>query len=523
MKHSARRRRNPSSEGFCTDRIGQDVRRCVGYAGRVASGGVLSSTVGDLFNGRSDDLALLVPDEQRSFTYGRLADDVASFAGMLAEAGVDAGDRVALVLPNGPELVGVLLAALALGAAAAPLNPAYTEEEHRFYLGDLEPRVLVVPEGEHAGARAARPEGTVVIELGSGTGKGGTGPTAGDPEAMALLLHTSGTTSRPKLVPLLHRNLVAAARSISAFYGLAASDTSYCAMPLFHVHGLVASVLAPLAAGGAVVVPARLSGARFWRQLDEHGVTWYSAAPAVHRMLLDRLPADGGGTSLRFARSCSAPLAPALMTELEARLGIPVLEAYGMTEACHQISSNPLPPAERRPGWVGVPAGADIRVVDERGADALDGSVGEVVVRGSGVMPRYLGDPGDGSFLDGWFRTGDLGALENGWLRLCGRLKEIIIRGGENVSPYEVEAALLVHPAVAEAVCFGVPNDRYGEEVAAAVVLKGQATPEDLAAHCRDRLAAFKVPRMIAIVAAIPLTATGKLQRRRIASLLGLA
>jgi acyl-CoA synthetase (AMP-forming)/AMP-acid ligase II len=338
---------------------------------------------------------------------------------------------------------------------------------------------------------------------------------AGD---VALLLHTSGTTRRPKQVPLLQRNLLASVRAIAAHYRLGAADVSYCAMPLFHVHGLIASTLAQLAVGGSVVTPRRLSHRRYWQQAGAHGITWVSASPTIHTQLIEH--GTGSAPSIRFVRSCSSALSPALLRRLEELYQAPVLEAYGMTEASHQMTSNPLPPARHLPGSVGIQAGAEVRIVDQAGRGLPAGQPGEVAVRGPGLTPGYLGDPeaNADSFFDGWFRTGDRGVLEDGYLRLEGRIKELIIRGGENISPGEVEDALKAHPAVSDAVCFGIDDDKYGQVVGAAVVLKGEADPAQLRASCRASLADFKVPKVIHVVNEIPRTPTGKIQRSLVAA-----
>jgi oxalate---CoA ligase len=322
-------------------------------------------------------------------------------------------------------------------------------------------------------------------------------------------------------VPLRQRNLAASARAIAEGYGLGADDCSYCVMPLFHVHGLVASTLAALAAGGSVVVPRRTRPGALWPHVHEHGVTWFSAVPTI----LAKLPAapDEGHGSLRFARSCSSSLAPPLWAALEQRFGVPVVEAYGMTEASHQMASNPLPPGDRRPGTVGLPAGAEVAVVDEDWRPVPAGTAGEVAVRGSGVVDGYLDNPeaNSASFHDGWFRTGDVGRLSaDGYLTLEGRLKELINRGGEKIAPREVDEALLSHPRVREAVAYGVPDAKWGEVVHAAVVVDDALSPDELRAFCSDRLAAFKVPRRVHIVAEIPKGPTGKIQRRVLAEAL---
>ncbi len=470
--------------------------------------------------------ALVCPDDGTVLGFAELGERVDGLARALAGLGVERGDRVCLALPNGPEIVELLFAVTALGAAAAPLNPAYTTDEFAFYLGDLAPKLLLLPEGELAAARAAVRGSTAVGEIRTKGGRveiaaagAAAGYEPGSPEDVALLLHTSGTTSRPKQVPLLQRNLVASARSIVRHYELGPDDVSYVAMPLFHVHGLVASTVATLLAGGTAVVPRRLAPGRFWRHLAEHGLTWLSAGPTIHHMLLERA-SPPERSQLRFARSCSSALSPELLRRCEEAYGVPMLEAYGMTEASHELAANPLPPGERRPGTVGVPTGAEIRIVDREWRELASGEAGEVTIRGPGLTPGYLGNPEANAeaFGDGWFRTGDQGVFEDGYLRLVGRIKELIIRGGENISPGEVEEALLAHPAVADAAVFGVPDEKYGEVVAAAVSLAGEADAPALIAHCRERLTAVKVPAVIHVLDEIPRTPTGKLQRRRVAA-----
>ncbi|HEY1480487.1 MAG TPA: acyl--CoA ligase [Gaiellales bacterium] len=483
-----------------------------------------------LTSGRIDAPALRAPEDARAISHGELARRVEQLAGRLATLGVRRGDRVALVAPNGPEIVQLILAITALGAAAAPLNPAYTAEEHAFYLGDIAPRLLILPAGEHAAARTAAGalrivELTIVADDLPRLSRDGETVVDESPfepggaDDVALLLHTSGTTSRPKQVPLLQRNLMASARTIVQHYALTPDDVSFCVMPLFHIHGLVASTFAALASGGSVVLPRRFSPRRFWSQAREGGTTWFSAGPTLHQMILEKRDGDGPA-ALRFVRSCSSALSPALMERLEQTFGVPVLEAYGMTEASHQMSSNPLPPAARIPGSVGIATGVEIAVIDADRTLLPEGSEGEVVIRGPGVTPGYVAAPeaNADAFFDGWFRTGDRGVVEDGYLRLVGRLKEMILRGGENISPAEVEDVLLRHPAVSDAACFGVDDEKYGEEVAAAVALSGEVDEAELIAFCGERLAAFKVPRTIHLLEAIPRTATGKLQRRRVAA-----
>jgi acyl-CoA synthetase (AMP-forming)/AMP-acid ligase II len=484
-----------------------------------------------LDNGARDHPALVIPD-RLTLSYGLLRELVDEAAGALASYGIGKGERVALVYPNGPEAIVLFLAASKI-ATACPLNPAYKEDEFRFYLEDVGARFLVVPPNEAAAARRAAPSRATVIETSIGLDgallvNGADGqhrarravpPATGE---VALVLHTSGTTSRPKRVPLQHANLVASVANIIATYELDEEDVSFCIMPLFHVHGLLGTALATLASGGTVVAPERFSPLGFWPLMQAHRPTWFTASPTPHQLVLARLQEDrpAGTERLRFVRSCSSALSPAQMALMEQRFGVPVLEAYGMTEASHQMSSNPLPPEPRLAGSVGRGTGVEIAVFDEAGASLPTGTAGEVVIRGPNVMHGYENNPSANAsaFVDRWFRTGDLGTLDGaGYLRLIGRIKELINRGGEKIAPREIDEVLEAHPAVKEAVAFGVPHPTWGEEVAAAVVLKAPATEKELLAFSRERLADFKVPKRLHIVESIPRTPTGKVQRRFVA------
>lgn len=495
---------------------------------------------GLLARGAASAPALLAPGRE-PLPYGALRATVAALRGQLNGCGVGRGDRVAIVLPNGPAMAAAFLG-VAGAATAAPLNPAYRPDELDFYLSDLEAAALVAAEGDDGPApAAAEARGVPVLRLAEEGGAAGavrlTGPAgaaarpgpagAGD---TALALHTSGTTSRPKLVPLTHANLAASARNIAATLGLGPEDRGLNVMPLFHIHGLVAALAAPLSAGGSVAATPGFDAFAFFRWMEEARPTWYTAVPTMHQAVLARAGRHRDAVRaapLRFVRSSSASLPPAVMEALEEALGVPVIESYGMTEACHQMASNPLPPAPRKPGSVGPAAGPEVAVMGEGGAILPAGEVGEVVVRGANVTPGYIGRPEANAeaFAGGWFRTGDQGLLDgDGYLFLRGRLKEIVNRGGEKISPREVDEALLEHPAVAQAVAFAVPHPRLGEDIAAAVVAAEGASvaPDELRAFVAERLAAFKVPRRILVVEEIPKGPTGKLQRIGLAGQLGL-
>jgi acyl-CoA synthetase (AMP-forming)/AMP-acid ligase II len=478
--------------------------------------------------------AIVLPEAGIHITYQQLRDQVAALADGLAALGIRRGDRVSTVFPNGlPAIVSFLAASIA--GTAAPLNPGYREEEIGFYLEDTNARLLLCPAGAEAALKAAAAKGIPAYSLemdsagfvriaGAPHGASASAPSSGD---IALVLHTSGSTGRPKRVPISHGNIAASMRNIVAHYGLTPADVSLCVMPLFHVHGLVASTLSTLLAGGTVVVPAKFSPLAFWRTVRETGATWYSAVPTIHNLLLSRAgdTRPAGAEGLRFIRSCSASLPPEMMEKMERVFGVPVLEAYGMTEASHQMASNPRPPAARKPGSVGPGTGVQIGIMDEAGTLLPTGQRGEVVIQGPNVVAGYENNPEANrkSFTNGWFRTGDQGFLDaDRYLTLTGRLKELICRGGEKIGPREIDEVLLSHPAVADAVAFGVPHPAWGEEVAAAVVLKEgiDAGEGAILAFCRERLAEFKCPKKIYIEKAIPRTSTGKIQRGAVAKAL---
>lgn len=476
--------------------------------------------------------AISVAGDGPAVTYDQLRKQVDALARTLNRFGLGRGDRIAMALPNGLEVIASFLAASTVGTAA-PLNPAYTRDEFKFYLADTGASALIVPLKGCDEARAAAGDKVRIIEADlDGDGQvrfsaSGTGaprsPDSPKPDDIALILHTSGTTNRPKRVPLSHANLMTSARNVSETYQLTSADVSLCVMPLFHVHGLVASTLATLYTGGTVVVPPKFNPLSFWSIVRDHRASWYSAVPTIHQVLLSRAKRTRppGAEQLRFIRSCSAALAPQTMADIEERFEVPILEAYGMTEAAHQMASNPLPPGPRKAGSVGRGTAVEIAILDEAGNQLPKDTVGEVSIKGPNVFGGYEGnaEANAESFFNGWFRTGDQGYLDGeGYLMLVGRLKELINRGGEKISPREIDETLLTHPAVAEAVCFGIADRVYGEGVAAAVVLKGAATESDLIAHCRSSLADFKCPTTIYIIESIPRTATGKIQRRNVAA-----
>jgi acyl-CoA synthetase (AMP-forming)/AMP-acid ligase II len=486
----------------------------------------------------ADDHPALVAPGKPSLTYRQLRENIAALAEQLNSFGLGRGDRIAIAMGNGPEVI-LAFFAVASCTTAAPLNPKYKPEEFAFYYEDTQARALITRPGDIPFAHAAAPPEMALISASANTDgtlafealRGANTPRPAElaqPDDLAMIMHTSGTTSRPKRVPIRHHNLAASAANIIGTYNLTADDRALCVMPLFHIHGIVGSMLSTLASGGTLICPAGFNALEFWQWVETYHPTWYSAVPTMHQTVLARAERNDQivrTRRFRFIRSSSAALPPVVLERMEAMYGAPVLESYGMTEATHQMASNPLPPRPHKPGTVGYGFGVDVGIMDEAGNLLPRGSQGEVVVRGPNVISGYENNPEANAtaFVRGWFRTGDQGVLDpDGYLALTGRLKELINRGGEKISPLEIDDVLLRHPAVAEAMAFAVPHKTLGEDIHAAVVLKGQVSERELRDHCAALLADFKVPRKFHILEQIPRGATGKPQRITMAKQLGI-
>ena len=463
--------------------------------------------------------------------------------------GIGRGDRVAIVLPNGPEMAVAFLA-VAAGASAAPLNPAYREDEFDFYMSDLGAKAVIVLDGDDTPAAAvAKVRGIPVLVLKPGEEAGvfsldtssashGEAAKAGpsQPEDEALVLHTSGTTSRPKVVPLSNLNVTTSAQNIRETLHLTAQDRGLNIMPMFHIHGLIASLLSSMSIGAEVVFSPGFNALKIFQWFDEVKPSWYTAVPTMHQAIVSRAKRNADileGMKLRFVRSSSSSLPVPVMEDVEATFGCAVIEAYGMTEAAHQMASNPLPPQARKPGSVGQAAGPEVCILTADGEAVATGGEGEICIRGANVFSGYENNPTANAeaFHGDWFRTGDQGFLDDeGYLRISGRLKEIINRGGEKISPREVDDVIQAHPDVAQVVTFALPHPKLGEDVAAVIVLDEAAAEKDakdveadIKTFAAAKLADFKVPRVIKFIDEIPKGATGKLQRIGLAEKLGMA
>jgi acyl-CoA synthetase (AMP-forming)/AMP-acid ligase II/acyl carrier protein len=495
------------------------------------------NTIDGLLRARADhtpeSVAIIAPGRS-DLTYRGLLGQVDEVERALHARGVQARDRVAIVLSNGPDMAVAFLG-VAAGAICAPLNPAYSRSEFEFYLSDLNPKALIVQSGMSSAVFAvAEKRGIPIIELlpqpeaaaGIFDLSDNERPLTADfgfsqTDDIALILHTSGTTSRPKMVPLTHANLLASAGNIAATLRLSVADRCLNVMPLFHIHGLVGALLSSVTAGASVICTSGVDIEQFFPWLEAFRPTWYTAVPTIHHAVLAHAQADPTALrnhSLRFIRSSSAALPARVMQGLEEIFKVPAIESYGMTEAAHQIASNPLPPGQRKIGSVGLAAGPEVSIMNETGNLLSTGEIGEIVIRGANVMHGYdnNSDANATAFTGGWFRTGDQGYLDgDGYLFIAGRLKEIINRGGEKISPREVDEVILQHPAVAEAISFAIPHGTLGEDIVAAVVLRKSkaVTGRELQRFVGTQLAEFKIPQRILFVDEIPKGATGKTQR----------
>ncbi len=616
----------------------------------MVGNGTIHGVLAERAKVRPEAAAILAPG-RAELTYAGLCAQIERTAARLRGLGVGQGDRVAIVLPNGPELAAAFVS-VASCAVSAPLNPAYRAEEFEFYLEDLAARAVIVARGADSPVReVARRRGIAVVELipqrdgpagafdldgevegdvlssagsprpdgrgslplacGSDSPREGHGPDTYDPGSaaaslagaarptshdpasgsvnnddvmktqdgvarrglplphgrgsltqdsgsaaaslagtarptshgpaaqdrdtqlagandVALVLHTSGTTARPKMVPLTHANVCASAGNVAATLALSERDRCLNVMPLFHIHGLIGAVLSSLSAGASVVCTPGFAAERFFEWLKETGATWYSAVPTMHQAILARAqgePEAAAGCGLRLIRSSSSALPPQVLAGLEAAFGAPVIESYGMTEASHQMTSNPLPPRPRKPGTVGVAAGPQVAVMDEQGRLLPAGESGEVVIRGENVTSGYVSNPEANAraFTDGWFRTGDRGVMDaDGYLTIIGRIKEMVNRGGEKIAPREVDEALLAHPDVVEAAAFAVPHRTLGDDLAAAVVAQAGSglSEQEVRRFAFERLAPHKVPSRVVVLERIPKGPTGKVQRVTLAKAL---
>ena len=499
----------------------------------------MEKTIRNMINQQNDDLIFLTSEKNEKLSYGEFKIFNEKISRQLAATNVKNSDRAAIVLPNGPLMASSFLS-ISSYMSAAPLNPSYKQEEFEFYLDDLKPKFLLVePNSKSLAVIAAKNLNIPVFEM-----KISDNQPLGTFELFdketdyknpndydeALVLHTSGTTSRPKIVPLSNLNIFTSAVNISKSLKLTADDHCLNIMPLFHIHGLIAVLSASAKVGASVCASNGFNALKFLDLAETQNITWYSGVPTMHQAILLRAQKNSDKAkklNLRFIRSSSASLPPAIFEQLNNIFQTPVIEAYGMTEATHQMASNPLPPAIQKPGLVGMPAGPEICIMNDKNEKLPEGEIGEICIKGDNVTNGYENNPeaNKQSFVNDWFRTGDEGFFdEDGYLKISGRLKEIINKGGEKISPLEVDNILMDFPPIDQALCFGYKDKMLGEDIAVAIKLKENksCTEDDIKSYANEKLAKFKIPKKIFIVEDIPKGATGKLQRIGLAKKFGL-
>ena len=499
----------------------------------------MKKIIKNIIEDQNDNNVALTSESSPPLLYKDLKSFVNKIASQLAGNGISNKDRAAIVLPNGPFMASSFLT-LSSYMSAAPLNPSYKTNEYEFYLKDLNPKIVIVePNSSNEVVGVAKNLNIPVCEIKI---------KKDDPSGLfnlfnieseyqlpeendeGLVLHTSGTTSRPKIVPLTNKNIYSSAENISKSLNLSEADHCLNIMPLFHIHGLIAILAASIRSGASVCASNGFNALKFLELAKSEKITWYSGVPTMHQAILLRAEKNlelAKNLNLRLIRSSSASLPPAVFEKLNNVFGCSVIEAYGMTEATHQMTSNPLPPKKQKPGFVGIPAGPEVCIMDEKDKILDQGEIGEICIKGDNVTLGYDNNPeaNKNSFTNGWFRTGDQGYFDqNGYLKISGRLKEIINKGGEKISPLEVDNVLMDHPLIEQAVCFGYEDKMLGEDIAAAIIVKeGKNCSEtDVKTYAQEKLAKFKIPKKIFFVNEIPKGATGKLQRNVLAKNFGL-
>jgi long-chain acyl-CoA synthetase len=479
---------------------------------------------------------LIAPETGAVLTYGQLQRDSRELGRHLLGRGLRKGDKVALMLHNGYQTGRLLIGVMYAGFMVAPLNLLSQPSQLAYVLDHSDTRVVFT-----SAEFAARLEETlsgldrrieiVVIDPDATTIFGPAPlPDAALPEVAeeddALLMYTSGTTGKPKGCMLSHRSVCAGGEYTTRAHQLTPQDRVMCALPLYHINGQIVTAVAPLVHGGSVVMPHRFSVSNYWQMVVKHQCTWINVVPTIIAYLLNAPDPRAAGLDIsrvKFCRSASAPLPPELHRAFEEKFGLGIIETFGMTETNAPCFTNPLDPVRRKIGSPGQAFGNEAKIIDpESGSTLPPGTPGEIMVRGDNVMTGYYKDPENTARTlepDGWLHTGDIGYLdEDGFVFVTGRIKELIIKGGENIAPREIDEALLRHPAVLEAAAVGIPDKNYGQEIMACVVLKPGAdcTADELAAFSLRELGQYKTPKVIRFMNDLPKGPSGKVQRLKL-------
>ncbi len=485
---------------------------------------------------------LIAPETGRTLSFTELKSAVDNLGQRLDALGLARGTKVAFMLNNGYWTLRLFLGVMASNRVIVPLNPLAGRVQLTHVLDHSDSEVVfVAPEYRDRLAeimqRIERP--IRVIETDDGAGPDWPesetaldSPPPPSPRDTALLLYTSGSTGLPKGAVISHRAVTSGGRNVVEGHQLGASDRALCVLPVYHINGAMVTVSAPLYSGGSVVMPKRFSASVYWQLVAEHRCTWSSIVPTIIVYLLDRAhrePFTFGSDKLlaafKFARSASAPLAATTLEQWESVFGVPMIETLGLTETAGTVASNPLPPRARKPGSVGLACGNEIRIVDKKRREFPPGIVGELAIRGTNLLDRYYKNPRatQASIVDGWFYTGDLGHRDrDGYLFITGRIKELIIRGGENIAPREIDDVLYKHEAILEAAAVGVDDANYGQEVVACVVVRDgfDCGESELKAFCEAGVGKYKAPKTIYFFDDLPKGPSGKILRLELPKLI---
>jgi acyl-CoA synthetase (AMP-forming)/AMP-acid ligase II len=487
---------------------------------------------------------LIAPEPDLVMSYAKLREHALEISRHLDELGIMKGEKAAFLLPNGYWTATLMLGVMYSGRVIVPLNAVAGDSALSYVIDHSDCRAIVVDakfREQFAGVLAALPAAVRIIDIDVNDGPEWSGGSSDqsvslpalDEQDDAILIYTSGTTGRPKGVLLNHENVVAGGRNTAIAHELTAGDRGLCVLPLYHINAEMVTVMAPLVSGGSVVMPQRFGTSTFWPLIAEHECTWFSVVPTIIAYLLEQAEREGfdrkalgGMAQLRFGRSASAPLAPEMHKAFEEQFGVPIVETMGLTETAAQILANPMPPAAPKYGSPGIAFGNEAKVIDENGGECAAGVPGELMIRGANVTRGYYKNPEATAAAlepDGWLHTGDLALQdEDGFFFITGRLKELIIKGGENIAPREIDEALYDHPAVLEAAGFAVPDTKYGQEVMACVALKpGAACSEEELLHLlEDKLGRFKKPKRVYFMDELPKGPSGKIQRLKLPDLI---
>ena len=483
---------------------------------------------------------LISPETNQTISFREVNETISAIGQKLIETGIERGSSIAIAAPNSPASCLMFMAIVSSGFVAVPLNLvagstilAYTIEHSEakfiFVADDCKDLIDSAVAQQNSSVKLIKLDpvrGPDLAALPSEVKKFQLEGIDSKPTDIALLMYTSGTTGKPKGVMLSHANLLAAGRFISTGHEIDRNDSGLCVLPIYHINGMCVTVMGTIVSASTLVIPHKFSVNSFWKIIDKFKCSWFSAVPTQFSYILNNEEVPEDLSSLRFARSASAPLSPDIHKKFEKRFGIPIIETMGLTETGSQITTNPMPPGQRKIGSPGKAYGNQIMICDEQFEALPAGETEEILVKGDNVMQGYFKQPEETHKTilgNGWLRTGDLGYLDtDGYVFVSGRIKELIIKGGENIAPREIDEALLTHPGILEAAAFAVPCKDYGERVEACVCLKEKVSVElaELISHCESQIGKFKSPDNIHIVADLPKGPSGKVQRLKLFELI---